>query len=96
VHDDFDDLFLEAAGQLAGELLEAAVADLPERLQAIVRHTLLTGRPDGTWPPTELLGEVLVLFLAAFDERLRAVGVREADLGVEPPPPWLGALRECA
>jgi hypothetical protein len=96
VHDDFDDLFLEAAGQLAGELLEAPVADLPGRLQAIVRRTLLTGRPDGTWPPTELLGEVLASYLDAFDERLRAEGVREADLVGEPPPPWLAALRECA
>jgi hypothetical protein len=73
VHDDFDDLFLEAAGQLAGELLEAPVADLPERLQAIVRHTLLTGRPDGTWPPTELLGEMLASYLDAFDERLLSI-----------------------
>jgi len=94
--DDLDDLLLEATGQFVDELLDVPLEELPERLQATVRQMLLTGRPDGTWPPAELLGEVLTAYLDAFDERLRAEGVRQADLVGEPAPPWLAALRECA
>jgi hypothetical protein len=95
-HDEFDDLLLEATGQFVDELLGLPLDDLPERLQEIVRHTLITSRPDGTWPPAALVGDVLTAYLDAFDGRLEAEGVREDDLLGAPPPPWLAALRECA
>jgi hypothetical protein len=92
-HDDFDDLLLDAVGQLADELVDVPVEDLAERLRAIVQHTLITRRPDGTWPPAELLVEVLGSYLDVFDERLRSEGLSADDLPGDHA--WIAAWREC-
>jgi hypothetical protein len=88
-HDDFDDLLLDAVGELAGGLQGVPV----EELRTIVQHTLITQRPDGTWPPAELLAEVLRSYLDVFDERLRSEGLRADDLPGDHT--WIAAWREC-
>ena len=92
-HDDYDDLLLDTVGELADELRGVPVEDLPGELRALVQHTLITQRPDGSWPPAELLAEVLCSYLDVFDERLRSEGERADDLPGDPT--WIAAWREC-
>jgi hypothetical protein len=69
-HDDFDDLLLDAAAELAAGLADVPDAELAGRARELVQLTLITRRPDGTWPPGELLDEILTMYLDAVDGRL--------------------------
>jgi hypothetical protein len=86
-HDDFDDRLLDAAAEQASELLDAPGDELLARLQALVPRTIATRRPDGTWPPAELLLEILRSYLDLLDER---------GLPGGPAPTWIDAWREAA
>jgi hypothetical protein len=91
-HDDFDDfddrLLDQAAAQVPG-LFELPPDELLDRLHTLVRQALTARRPDGTWPPAELLAEVLRSYLDVLDTSGAA-----ATGG--PPPPWIAAWREAA
>ncbi|HEV7758269.1 MAG TPA: hypothetical protein VGO78_04750 [Acidimicrobiales bacterium] len=86
-HDDFDDLLLDAVGEMASELLAVPDDELPGQLRTLVQDTLTLRRPDGTWPPAELLLEILRTYLDVLDER---------GLPGGPAPTWIDAWREAA
>jgi len=89
-----DDTLLDAVADHADEL---AGLDLPEmlaRLRAITQETLAARRPDGSWPATELLAEVLRAHLDLLDERLAAEGLSERDLPGDTR--WIDAWRTAA
>jgi hypothetical protein len=67
--DDFDDRLLDRAAAHADELLGLPDDAFPGQLRERVKQALSSRRPDGTWPPAELLIEVLRLYLAVLDER---------------------------
>src|SRR5688500_10843052 len=89
-----DDTLLDAVADQAAELADLDLPDLLPRLRAVVQGTLTARRPDGTWPATEVLAEVLRAHLALLDERLAAEGVAPSDLPGDTR--WLDAWRTAA
>lgn len=91
-HDDYDEGLLDAAADDAATLLDVPFGELPTQARAVLRRVITARRPDGTWPPAELLHEVLRAHLDVVDERLRAAGPDESV------PPgdrmWISAWRE--
>jgi hypothetical protein len=96
---DFDDHLLDQAAAHTGELLELPDDVFPARLRELVRQALGARRPDGSWPPAELLLEVLRIYLAVLDERsvtgLWVDAWREAATSPDVLERLLAELRDC-
>lgn len=89
-----DDTLLDAVADQAGGLADLDLAELLPRLRSLIQETLTARRPDGTWPATEVLAEVLRAHLDLLDERLAAEGVAGDDLPGDTR--WLDAWRNAA
>jgi hypothetical protein len=89
-HDAFDDRLLDEAARQVELLVELPRDELLERLRMLVRRTLTARRPDGTWPATDVLAEVLRSYLDVLDSR------DQSDAGGPVPPRWIVAWHEAA
>jgi hypothetical protein len=88
---DPDRRLLDAVADHADELADLPLAGALTRLRQQVQETLTTRRPDDSWPPEELLAEVLQAHLDLLDDRLAAEGVTVADLPGDTR--WIDATR---
>ena len=59
VADDYSNRFLDQVADEVAQLAGQPVLELPRLLRAVVRRTLLSVRPDGSWPESILLQEAL-------------------------------------
>jgi hypothetical protein len=91
-HDDFDDRLLDRAARDIPALFDLPQDELLDRLRTLVRQALSARRPDGSWPPAELLAEILRSYLDELDDGDGDGGAT----GPTAPPPWIAAWREAA
>lgn len=82
----YDDALLDAAADRVAEMHDVPRPERLERLRRIVPQIVAARRPDGSWPPPDLLREVLRSYLDVLDR---------AGRPGDDNPRWVAALREC-
>lgn len=91
----WDDELLDGVADELAELVGVPPAALPARLRPVVQRALTTWRPDGTWPETDVVLELLRAYVDLLDEVLDGAGLRLADLPGDDAR-FVEAVRECA
>jgi len=91
--DAYADRFLDEVAHEVDRLADQRAVELPDMLRPIVRRTLLTIRPDGSWPDPLLLQEALRAYVDLVDMALVEQNVELAELDREDRR-WLEACRQ--